>query len=337
MTKKRRKDVTIRDVAKAAGVSTATVSRCINGTGNVPAATRDLIEEVVARLDYKYASANAGDKQTDKTTVGIIIPDMLNPFFASLLDGIHNQTQRHGFSLELGISNNDVRAETEIAQSFIKRGLYGLIITPSDQTAPYAKQLRNGERTCIFVDRIVAEADNWVISDDVEGAYQAAKYLLDLNHRNILFIGGKSWLSTEKDRVAGFKKALQEDGMAIDEDLISEVAFDSKSAYLAIKDILKRGVPFSAVMAADDMIAIGVRKALLERGLRIPEDISLIGYGDMHFSEYLSLSTVSSPSHEIGKTAFLLLLDFLHGRVKKPQQIKLRPSLVIRSSCLALT
>lgn len=335
MTQKRRKIVTIRDVAKVAGVSTATVSRSLNGTGNVPPVTRELIETVVEKLGYSYSQAQGGNgrKRTASRVVGVLVPDLLNPFFASMLDGISEQAMRHGLSIRLVSSRNDPARDAPLVEQMIHDGADGLIVTPAGNEAPYARLAEKRGIPCLFADRTAGNSKHWVISDDIEGSYLATKYLLGLNHRDILFVGGNRQLSTEVNRLAGYRQALEEYGIGVRAEMIHEIGFDPESAYREISAIPSDGPAFSAVVAGDDLIAIGVRKALEEKGLSIPRDVSIIGYGDMYFSNFMALSTVSSPSREIGKNAFLLLLDLLHKRVDRSQQLKLRPSLILRSSC----
>jgi LacI family transcriptional regulator len=333
MTLTRRKKVTIRDVAKAAGVSTATVSRSLNGTGNVPAATQETINSVVAKLGYSHAQGSNGRKQEAGNTIGVLIPDLLNPFFASMLDGISEQAMRHGVGVKLVSSRNDPARDAPLIEQFIADGVGGIIVTPAGNDAPYVRLAERQGIPCLFADRTAESSKHWVISDDVEGSYLATKYLLGLNHRDILFVGGNRQLSTEVNRVAGYKQALGEFGVHVRDDMIREIGFDPESAYHEVAAIPNGGRSFTAIVAGDDLIAIGAKKALEDRGLGIPRDVSIIGYGDMYFSSFMALSTVSSPSREIGKNSFLLLLDLLHKRVERSQQLKLRPSLILRSSC----
>ncbi len=337
MATERRKKVTIRDVALAVGLSTATVSRCLSGSGNVPAATRERIEKTVAKLGYHPAQGSAGAKRSARRVVGVLIPDLLNPFFASMLDGISEQAMRHAVALKLVSSRNDPARDQPLVEELVNDGVDGLIITPAGNEAPYARIAEKRGIPCLFADRTADASRHWVISDDVEGSYLATKYLLGLGHRDILFVGGNRQLSTERNRVLGYKQALAEYGIAMCKEMIREIGFDPESAYREAKALPDGKPGFTAIVAGDDLIAISVKKALEEKGLVIPKDVSIMGYGDMYFSDFMALSTVSSPSREIGKNAFLLLLDLLCKRVERSQQLTLRPSLILRSSCAALT
>ena len=172
-----------------------------------------------------------------------------------------------------------------------------------------------------------------MISDNEEGAYQAVKYLLKLGHRCIVNLTGPPELSTEKARIAGYKRALDESEIECQEDLFVCGNYSLEGAYRAIDDLLRKNVNFSAIFATNDMMAFGAKQALEEHNKHIPNDVSLVGYDDILFSSIISLTTVSQPAYEMGRNALLLLLDLINERIATPQRIVLRPSMVIRGSC----
>lgn len=201
--------------------------------------------------------------------------------------------------------------------------------------------MRSCERKGIHVvlaDRTLeAEDADWVVSNDEEGAFLATKYLVDLGHKSILYVGGTHATSTEQARLLGYKRALREHGISVRAELITECSFDSQTSHAAMEHILKAGKPqFTAAFAGSDLIAFGIRKSMEERGLKVPKDVSLVGYGDMPISDLISLTSVSCPAHEMGKSSLMLLIHLIERKYISAHRVMLRPTLVLRSSCKQL-
>ena len=329
---KKRETPNIIDVAQKAGVSPATVSRVLGNKNLVKSETIAKVRKAVDELQYEIERPV---KRSNKHKfLAVLVPDILDPFFSVLLQGVGDIARMHKYNIILCNSNNSENIETENISLLIESGVDGIIIVPSGNDVELADRLIEENIHCVFLDRIIDREDiSCVISDDEDGAYQAIKYLLHLGHRDILYVGGDKKLSTEKNRLKGFKKAVSEHGAAIQEELIRECSFNSGMIYEETREIIQSGLQFTAVFAASDLIGIGLKKALEELGYAIPDDISLIGYGNMPFSSYISLTTVSSPSYEMGKNAIILLLDLIEGRVAEPCTIELRPSVIFRSTC----
>lgn len=329
---KRKNTPNITDVAKKAGVSPATVSRVIGNRKLVKADTVEKVNDAINTLHYSK-SRSAGRSRNQKM-VTVVVPDIQDPFFHILLKGISDIARVHKYCIILSNSDNSKTIEQENLELAVEQNIDGIIIIPSNKNVELFDSFIEHKIDVVFLDRIIERDDIcYVISDDEEGAYQAAKYLLHLGHRDILYVGGDSQLSTEKNRLKGFKKALMEFGIPIGPELIRECSFSSETIYHQAQKIIKSNLNFSAVFSASDLIGFGVIKALEDLGKSVPEDISLVGYGDMPFSNYISLTTVSSPAYEMGKNAMLLLMDLIEGRRVVADKVVLRPSIVFRSSC----
>ena len=323
----------IIDVAKRAGVSPATVSRVIRNSDLVKEETLQRVTTAMHELNYDFEEAfNKSQKKVKQ--LAVMVPDILDPFFSLSIKGLSDIARKHKYNIVLYNSDNSSDIEKENIELIISSQITGVIVVPTIVEETAYIRFNTNDIPFVFLDRYLKiENSSYVISDDKEGAYLATKYLLDFGHKQILYVGGDSRLSTEHNRLLGYKKALRDRSIEIDEKLIHECEFSSKIAYEETKKILEQRTDFSAAFGANDLIAFGIKKALEEKGLSIPDDISLIGYGDTPLSTYISLTTVSSPAYEMGKNAFLQLIDVVEDRVAEPHHVVLRPSVIFRSTC----
>ncbi|MGA2548174.1 MAG: LacI family DNA-binding transcriptional regulator [Rectinemataceae bacterium] len=327
---KRKVYPSIADVAKLAEVSIATVSRVLSNSAVVSAATEARVNEAVARLNY----AKSGGA-VQRRSVAVFLPDILDQFFANLLKGISDVARLYSFDLVLCNSDNTEGLERAALKSILQSSCEGVIIVPtSTQIALVDLVLSKPSFHHVFLDRIIEDDRiNYIVSDDKEGAYLATKYLLDLGHRKILYIGGPKGLSTEMNRLSGYRKAIESAGLPADEKLILEYSFTAEDAYRGILRAMHGNGDFSAVFCANDTIAFAMKRAAEENGIPIPGKLSIVGYGNIPLSDYLGLTTVSMPAYEMGKSAFQLFLDLAECREKPVKRVVLRPSIIIRSSC----
>ena len=327
------KSSTIHDVAKLAGVSLSTVSRVLNDSASVSPQTRERVEAAITELQYEKSRAEGLKPLQETNMVGLIVPDILNPFFPLLINGIEDVSKIHDYSLILCDAENDEALEGKQINTLCERGVDGIILIPASGATHVEKLVKKGF-PFVFLDRVVAwDGASDVTSDNAEGAYQAVKYLLKLGHQRIVLVTGPPDLSTEQARYAGIQRALAEEGIAVQEELHVCGNYKLEDAYRAVTGLLDQKIDFTAILATNDLMAFGAKKALEEHGLKIPDDISLVGYDDILFSAIISLTSVAQPTYEMGRNAMMLLLDLIHGRITTPQHIVLRPSMIIRGSC----
>jgi LacI family transcriptional regulator len=327
------KSPTIHDVAKRAGVSLSTVSRVLNDSASVSSQTREKVEAAISELHYEKTRTDNLKHLHETKMAGLIIPDILNPFFPLLMKGIEHVSKIHDYSLILCDSEDNAALEQQHINLLCDRGVDGIIIIPSSGTSHVEKLVKKGF-PFVFLDRFIElEEASYVISDNEEGAYQAVKYLLKLGHQRIVMVTGPRDLSTEQARIKGAQRALTEEGVPCLDELLVVGNYRVEDAYQAIVNVLRQRLEFTAIFATNDMMAFGAKKALEEHDLKIPADISLVGYDDILFSSIISLTSVSQPTYEMGKNAMVLLLDLINERITPPQHVMLRPSMVIRSSC----
>lgn len=323
--------LTISEIADIAGVSIATVSRVLNNHPTVRPDNVEKVQRVIAERGYNRVRDR---RHTPVETIGLIVPDISNPWFPSLVKGVENVARLHDFNLVLSDSENDPDVEARNIETMVQRGIDGLILVPTHRYSAAASQLVDDGFPLVFLDRQIDDrAVNFVTSANEEGAYQATRYLLSLGHRRIVYIAGNEAIDTEWKRRGGYIRALREAGIPERPELIIPGNYSLEEARSSLADVMRAGIAFSAVFASDDIMAYGARMALSNYGLAIPSDISLIGFDNIAYSAMFDLTTVSQSPFELGKNAVLLLNDILAGRVVGPKTIELATSVVIRESC----
>jgi LacI family transcriptional regulator len=325
----------MREVAAKAGVSVATVSRVINSETSVSPQIRRDVEEAIKALNYEPKTSSA-DKEGLATRIGLIIPDITNPYFACLIEGISKVARVYGAEIILGNTNEDPGVEKFYFNQFLDNGVDGIIYIPfSEENDGLVREMADKAFPIVFLDR-EANIDNVssVTSDNDEGAYQATTYLLSMGHRDILFISGPPHFSTSSSRLAGYKRGLAEYGIELREDLIVYGDTKQASGYVMTKEFLQdHKDDFTAIFASNDFMAFGAWEAVEQHGYKIPDDISIVGYDDIACSKLISLTTIAQPGVEIGRNSLILLMDLIDKRRQPPHRIVLRDSLIIRRSC----
>lgn len=334
--KRKTKAITIKEVASRAKVSVATVSRVLNNNSVVKDHLRKSVEDAIEDLKYKYKPSSIPKRRKeDPYRIGLVLPNIVNPFHALLLKGISSAALV--YNAELILLNSDENLETEkqhLLRAF-KGAMQGVIYIPfAPQIDTAVVELIESGFPLVFLDRALNRNDICTVSsDNIEGAYQAAIYLLNLGHRDIVYISGSGHLSTSGARFEGFSMGLKEFGQKVQDELIIQGDTTFEKAYGEMQNFFKHGGRCTAVFASNDLMAFGAWEAAEETGLRIPEDLSIIGYDEIPFSAYRSLTTIAQPSYEIGRNALTLLVDLIEGRRTAPQRVLLRDSLIIRKSC----
>lgn len=327
--------VTLRDVAREAGVSVNTVSRALNGKPDVSPETRARVLEVAKRLGYRPNRLARGLRSNKTFTLGVIVTDIANPFFAELVKGVEEAARAKGYSILLGDTSEDPAKEEEAIQVMMAERVDGLLITPVQSSRKALEEVLESGFPVVLMGRYFSDLDApFVVTDDVQGAAMAIEHLIGLGHRNIAHVAGPLHISSARDRLLGYRKTLEAHGIPLRESYVLEGAVTLEDGYAAGKELL-RLEPFpTAVFAYSDFVAVGIMQAILEAGLRIPEDISLVGYDDIVFSAYtkVPLTTVRIPKRKLGKEAVRLLLS----KIEKPRTAlshkRLKVSLVVRDS-----
>ncbi len=334
--------LTIKDVAKAAGVSIATVSRVINDTSYpVAKKTRKQVLKAVKDLDFRPSKLAAGLKSKKSEAIGLIFPSLMGgTFFSEIFHAIEDKATSKGYGIILGSSYGETEKEESLIDLLRQRRVEGLIIIPSSHNIDlqYYHRLR-GRIPFIFVDRYIPGIDaDRVTTDNIKGAYIAVKHLIKLGHERIaLLTSPETPCTSVQDRTKGYEKALAEFDIRFRKTIKTERNLNRPKmcAYKAMKSFLSNGPRISALFAVNDGVAIGALRAIREAELKVPDNIAVIGYDNDEIAPFASvpLTTVVQRKKEMGKIAVRLLLERIRQKREMSRHILLEPTLVIRASC----
>ncbi len=306
-----------------AGVHPSTVSRVLRGKENIPIpeATRQRIKKAAQDLKYLPDERARALRLGKSHTIGLIVPDISNVFFAEIAKSIEISSFKAGYTLVFCDSNEDQEKEVHFVENLISRGIDGLIIAPVQDSADHLFELKERNYPFVLIDRCFEDMEaNAVISDNEDAAFKAVAHLAGLGHKRVGFLSGRQIIYTIKKRLVGYKKAVEEYALEKNEALICGNGFTFESGYEATLEILSLPNPPTALLISGNIITLGAIKAILEKGLKIPEDISMIGFTDNIISPYLvcPLTTVSHPLQEMGKKAFDLLIKHIEAKDHLP-------------------
>jgi len=335
--------ITILDVAREAGVSYQTVSRVLNDRPDVAEATRQRVLQAIDDLGYQ-PSAVARSLATRRThMVGLVTIDYEDHFYAGVASGIQDEVQKHGWMLVITSNARNRSLEQEYVRQLRERQVEGLVIIRDSFLKPegdFIDPLAGVDLPLVVVCQSYLSGNFPCLDiDNVHGSWLATRHLLDAGHRQIATITPPSNYQVTRDRLTGFRKALEERGLRPDPALIVESDWFIEGGYRATVTLLARKQPFTAIFCQNDHMAIGSMKALSEAGLRVPEDISLVGYDDIAIAEHMTppLTTVWQPKRELGAAAVNLVMEEIKSRdLKEPSVIFLKPRLVRRGSVLTI-
>ena len=327
----------MQEIARIAGVSLGTVSHVLNNTANVREPKRTRVLEAVQAAGYQPSQLARGLRRDTTNMIGMIIPDITNPFFPAVVRGAEDVAFSNGYRLILCNTDNDHSKEIIHLNELRTYLPAGLIVIPSNfsDLTTQAESYRRAGSGVVCIDRL---PKNWsgdsVTSNNEAGAYDATRHLIKLGHTRLATITGPLHLTNAMDRLGGFKRAVKEAKLHLSPEYVQETSFDKQSG-LAKTLILLRLIPRpTAIFAGNDLIALGALLAVSETGLRCPEDISIVGFDDLDLAETTnpSLSSVSQPGYQLGTTAARILLDRREGDTSPAKHIVLETLLHLRNS-----
>lgn len=331
---------TIKDVAKRAGVSAATVSLVLNKPNpSISKETRENVMKAVKELQYRPNRLAASLASKKSNTIGVIVPDNSNLFLAEFSNCIETAISKHGYAMILGNASNSATKTIKYLYDFSDRSVDGIILVQSifenpEHTATCIEALTNLQIPTILSDRFpITHSFESVKTNDFLGGYLAIKHLLDMGHNQIGIIAGEMYFPNCIERLEGCKKALLEAGIPFDQSLVYEGDFQMSSGAAALPYLLEKNV--TAIFTFNDMIAYGVYKALSNYNLKVPEDISIIGFDDIWVSDVICppLTTIEYPLKEIAETVVDRLISLIDGREANTQHpIVFDPTLKIKGS-----
>ena len=325
---------TIYEVARAAGVSTATVSRALNGSAQVADRTKHRITEAIAALGYQpnHVARSLVLKATH--TIAVMLPDITNPFFPALVKGVQLAADEEGYAVLLAHTGGDTAKEEAYFQVLRGQQVDGVLLVGLVSAPESLKGLVGRGLPVVMLDRPVDLPGSATVRvDHKAGGRIATEHLLELGHRRIAHIAGPKGLGVSQHRLDGYRRALSAHGVAFEESLVVEGDFSEDGGYRGIQELLRRRTRFTALFAANDLSAIGAMTALREHGLQVPGDVSVVGFDDIHLASYTSpkLTTVRQPIYDMGRAAAKLLIDARRKKVGLKDKI-FDGELVVRES-----
>jgi LacI family repressor for deo operon, udp, cdd, tsx, nupC, and nupG len=326
--------VTIKEVAKEAGVSLMTVSRVVNNKGNIAKSTRENVLQAIKKLNYKPNRLARSLVVQKSDFISVIVPDITNPFFAELVKGAENLTRKRGCNIILGDTEGEREHEKEYIEAAIGRMADGIILVAPriDDALIYEV---NELIPLVIVDRYVPNEDILQIYiDNLEGAFLAVEHLIELGHRRIGFLSGPKDVLNSLRREEGYRKALERHDIPYDPALTLKGDFYFQSGYTAFDSFYQLNPPPTAIFASNDLMAFGLIQRANEQGVRIPDNLSIIGFDDIALSALINppLTTIRHPMVEMGIRAVKLLFDQLGQREEKQIESTLQNTLIIRQS-----
>jgi LacI family transcriptional regulator len=327
---------TIHDVAKRAGVGSITVSRVINNSGYISSDTRERVQKAIVELGYvpNTLARSLRSRRTD--TVALVVTDITNPFFTTLARGVEDAANEAGFTVIFCNTDESATKEEKYLNVLLQKQVDGILLVPTQSSLGTIQQILNHGTPVVVLDRRIPAMDvDTVRCDSVDGAYQLTKYLISLGHRQIAVMSGAVGVSTADDRVAGYRKALEECGISISDRYILRGEFTPDSGYSMTKQAINLPLRPTALIAANNFITIGAMKALQEVGVEVPEDMALAGFDDLPpaIVTFPFFTVVSQPAYEMGRQAMQLLLKRLKNKEKGVFEEMILPTqLIIRHS-----
>ena len=331
------KRATIRDVARAAGVSVSTVSRVLHGHPAVNGDLQKRVQEAIETLDYQPNRSAQRLRSNMSSVIGLVISDIENPFFTSIVRGVEDVAYSKQMTVVLCNTDEDPRKQERYVDVMAEERVAGLIIAPAygDSVQSLLKLRQSGIPT-VLLDRNVGEDKiDAVLVDNVAGAYTATQHLIALGRRRIVLVNGDTRIKTFADRHRGYCKALEDAGIPFNREYVVEVYPKIERSIEAALALLQLDPRPDAIFAGNNLITVGVLKAIKQLGLNIPQEIALVGFDDMPWSSELCppVTSIAQPTYELGQEAARLLIRRIQDPNAFQQTIMLHTRLIVRESC----
>lgn len=328
------KPTSIKDIARIADVSFSTVSRALQNSPLISRHTAERIQRIARESGYR-ASAVARGLVTQKTkTIGVVVTTIADPFVSEVVSGIEECCNDHGYSVFLANSNADPEREQKVVQSFSERRVDGIIVMSSRVGALYVPLLSDMNVPIVLVNnQHPGEFVHSVLIENVKASFDATNHLVQLGHKRISYIGDRFGHQSDTERFAGYRSALERAGLPFSPELVAHGDGKCEEGIKAVQSLLQLDEPPTAIFCYNDMTALGALHCLHTSGLRVPEDISVVGFDDLFFASYTQppLTTVRQPRRRMGVLAMDSLRNLLTGKVSE-QSIKVPAELIVRKS-----
>lgn len=329
----------IKEIAKEAGVSVATVSRVLNHPDTVAPKTRERILNLMEQMDYKPNWFARGLNFNKTDTIALLVPNILNPAFVEMAEGVESVAAQKGYTVLLCITEGELAKERQYIQTLINRRVDGLILVSSMLDNEELNLLKKQNVSVVLVGESSGSSFAPMVRIDCQGAaYLAVQHLINCEHKEISLIYGRTPAMENRNKIIGYTKALQEAGIPFKKSLLVEEENTIEGGYLATRKLLGSENCPEAIFTTSDLMAFGVIDALRDAELRIPEDVAVMGFDNIKMSSLMvpRLSTVAKPLHKMGLSGARLLLDVIESKDKEDlvlKEIILQSKLKIRKSC----
>lgn len=331
---------TIREVAESAGVSYATVSHVINNTRVVTQETRERVLAAMTALDYHPNALARSLRQGKTNTLGLVLPDSANPFFAEISRSIEDEAFKKGYSVFLCNTELDTQRELFYVDVLSKKQVDGIIFVAAGDQPDSLDFLRRQNMPVVMIDRDLPNVEvDAVLTDHQLGGFLATRHLIELGHKHIACVAGPSSITPSAERITGYRRALGEAGLSVDESLIIRGDYHAQSGMEITNSLLKMEPRPTAIFALNDLMALGALRAAAEAGFSVPRDLAVVGYDDLELARFTNppLTTIAQPKKEIGTQAVGLLASRIAQRSRPPSRLVLPPELIVRRSTQPIT
>jgi LacI family transcriptional regulator len=312
---------TIREVAKLAGVAPITVSRVINNSGYISPETRERVQAVIEQLGYVPNTLARSLRWHQTGTLALVLTDITNPFWTTVVHGVEDAASQSGYSVILCNTNESNEQENQYVNVMLQRQVDGILLAPvcsGSGEGPVRLIQRQKVPVVVLDRRLSGVSADTVRCDSVQGAYDLTRMLIECGHRSIVLLSGPDNVSTATDRVMGFQRAIEDAGLVFDPEMVRYGQFTVQSGFDLAKQLVAQGSVPDAIFAGNNFLAVGALRALRMSGLRVPEDVSLVGFDDLPADLLIDpfLTVAAQPAYRMGYEATRLLL----GRILGPEE-----------------
>ncbi len=328
-------DTTIKDIAREVNISYATVSRALNNKYGVKKETREKVLKAADKLDYRPNAIARGLVKKRTQSIGLVIPDITNPFFPEVARGVEDGAQEAGYNVFLCNTNWEQTRETQYIDLLAEKRVDGIVIAPVSSRVDMLEKTLGEMIPVVYVSNAPEDTkSSFVVIDNLRGGFLATKHLIESGYRTIGFIGASEDATTLEERLEGYRLALNKYGMEADERFIHLGDFRRESGYNIIRRIIEKNSCPRALFCENDLLALGVMQGAKDKGLKVPDDVAIVGFDDIPLASYpeIQMSTIYQPKFDMGKIAVGILLEKLKGTLPNNRKVILEPQLVVRRS-----
>ncbi len=327
--------IKIKDVARLAGVSPACVSLVLNNKPYVSPETREKIYKAIKKLNYRPNIIARSLRKKETTTIGLVLPDITNPFFPEVARGVETRAKEYGFSVILCNSDADPVLEKESIEILLAKQVDGLILTSAHRKNDLIENLEKDIPVVLVNRELFPGKFDFVGIDNLNSAKTMVRHLLKLGHKRIAFIKGEPASSASADRYKGYILALKEAGIIYSKNLVKTGYLKYEGGYQAIQSLLASSSPPTAIFCANDMMALGALDACKDKGIKVPQDVAIVGFDDIWLASLkgIELTTIRQPRYLMGVNAVDLLIERITGKRDKIKRLILPSELVVRKTC----